>query len=61
VVHLQGPLVRDLLSISHAPQHSQRPRARLSILYFTEPLIGLRWRVMPLKANLAHHPLDAFE
>jgi len=27
VVHLQGPLVRGLLSNSRAPQHSQRPRA----------------------------------
>ena len=27
VVHLQGPLVLDLLSNSHAPQHSQRPWA----------------------------------
>ena len=46
VVHLQGPLVRDLLSNSHAPQHSQRPLARVSTLYFTEPLIGLRWRLL---------------
>jgi hypothetical protein len=45
VVHLQGPLVRDLLSNSHAPQHSQRPLARVSTLYFTEPLIGVRWRL----------------
>ena len=26
---------------SWAPQHSQRPWARVSTLYFTEPLIGL--------------------
>ncbi len=35
VVHLQGPLVQGLLSNSLAPQHSQRPRARL------EPTISL--------------------
>jgi hypothetical protein len=28
-----------------APQHSQRPLARVSTLYFTEPLIGVRWRL----------------
>jgi hypothetical protein len=44
VVHLQGPLVLGLLSNSLAPQHSQRPRARVSTRYSTEPLIGLRWR-----------------
>jgi hypothetical protein len=26
---------------SCAPQHSQRPRARVSTRYFTEPLIGV--------------------
>ena len=43
--HLQGPLVRGLLGNSLAPQHSQRPRALVSTRYFTEPLIGLRWRL----------------
>jgi hypothetical protein len=42
---LQGPLVLDLLSNSHAPQHLRRPLARVSTLDFTEPLIGLRWRL----------------
>jgi len=37
VVHLQDPLVLA------PPQHSQRPRARVSTLYVTEPLIWLRW------------------
>ena len=41
-VHLQSPLVRGLLSNSLAPQHSQRPRARVSTRIFTEPLIGVR-------------------
>ena len=43
-VHLQGPLVRGLLSNSLAPQHSQRPRARVSTRTLIEPLIGVRWR-----------------
>ena len=30
---------------SCAPQHSQRPRALMSTRTFTEPLIGLRWRL----------------
>jgi hypothetical protein len=53
-VHLQGPLVRDLPSNSLAPQHSQRPLARVSTRYFTEPLIGVRWRL--LCANTSSPP-----
>ena len=29
-----------------APQHSQQPRAWVSTRCFTEPLIGVRWRLL---------------
>jgi hypothetical protein len=29
-----------------APQHSQRPLARVSTWYLVEPLIGVRWRLL---------------
>jgi hypothetical protein len=31
---------------SCAPQHSQRPLARVSTRYLIEPLIGVRWRLL---------------
>jgi hypothetical protein len=38
---------------SHAPHYSQRPRARVSTRYFTEPLIGvLAEGIEPLAAQL---------
>ena len=40
VVHLQGPLVLGLLSISLAPQYSLRPRVLGSTRSFSQPLVA---------------------
>jgi len=41
-----GPFGAGFAKQQPAPQHSQRPLARVSPRYLIEPLIGVRWRFL---------------